>query len=509
MQSEGYDRLSKDSQKALEDTIKAIEGSAIEQEKIVSLMLNRLEQNYDKAYGAVQAKVQQTGTVVGNVAKQEIADMEGTLRPLQAWADQVKANEGVLSEFQGHYETVAQNIETATIRWTTTATTRIQEAVGMWSQELDTFKSKYDTMMNNVNPNGKINTSITSTKKVSTSTKDLTDAQKNDILKKMDQYISSRKGATDEQVKTNKDDKLWKYFFDARGVNMSAKDMVHIGNYLKNDLGYEFTFTMPYEATVQKNPEKLTKAMREEILKVLKKSGWDPTSTMSVDKKEYTSSTRLQSNITSTVNSGKNTATAMPAYAVPSEEKSTLTPKQQVINALGKVPSNSELVSYGKMYNVLPSNTASNATLTDKQKDEIYKKIIENLAKDKKGYAKGTTSIPYTGSHWTHSGELLVRKDGAYLTPLSKGDGVIPANLTENLMKWGAIDPSSFLVNMNKVPTANTTQNVTYNNSYDSLLTVNGNVDKDTLPELKEILKQACEYTNKFNAREARKLGRK
>jgi len=43
MQSEGYDRLSKDSQKALEDTIKAIEGSAIEQEKIVSLMLNRLE----------------------------------------------------------------------------------------------------------------------------------------------------------------------------------------------------------------------------------------------------------------------------------------------------------------------------------------------------------------------------------------------------------------------------------------------------------------------------------
>jgi len=76
-------------------------------------------------------------------------------------------------------------------------------------------------------------------------------------------------------------------------------------------------------------------------------------------------------------------------------------------------------------------------------------------------------------------------------------------------MKWGAIDPSSFLMNMNKVPTANTTQNVTYNNSYDSLLTVNGNVDKDALPELKEILKQACEYTNKFNAREARKLGRK
>jgi len=45
----------------------------------------------------------------------------------------------------------------------------------MWSQELDTFKSKYDAMMNNVNPNGKVNTSITSSKKVSTSKKDLTE----------------------------------------------------------------------------------------------------------------------------------------------------------------------------------------------------------------------------------------------------------------------------------------------------------------------------------------------
>ena len=49
----------------------------------------------------------------------------------------------------------------------------------------------------------------------------------------------------------------------------------------------------------------------------------------------------------------------------------------------------------------------------------------------------------------------------------------------------------------------------TVNNHYDSLLTVNGNVDRDALPELKEILKQACEYTNKYNAREARKLGKK
>ncbi len=44
-------------------------------------------------------------------------------------------------------------------------------------------------------------------------------------------------------------------------------------------------------------------------------------------------------------------------------------------------------------------------------------------------------------------------------------------------------------------------------NHYDSLLTVNGNVDKEVLPELKEILQRACEYTKNNLYRELRDSG--
>lgn len=40
--------------------------------------------------------------------------------------------------------------------------------------------------------------------------------------------------------------------------------------------------------------------------------------------------------------------------------------------------------------------------------------------------------------------------------------------------------------------------NVTVENHYDSLLTVEGNVDKDALPGLEDILKRSYEYTSKF-----------
>ena len=62
-----------------------------------------------------------------------------------------------------------------------------------------------------------------------------------------------------------------------------------------------------------------------------------------------------------------------------------------------------------------------------------------------------------------------------------------------------------------KMPTVenNNQQNVTVENHYDSLLTVNGNVDKETLPKLQEILKQSCDYTRKEMVKDFEKLGHK
>ena len=49
--------------------------------------------------------------------------------------------------------------------------------------------------------------------------------------------------------------------------------------------------------------------------------------------------------------------------------------------------------------------------------------------------------------------------------------------------------------------------NVKVENHYDSLLTVEGNVDKDALPGLEDILKRSYEYTSKQMVKELRKGG--
>jgi len=93
----------------------------------------------------------------------------------------------------------------------------------------------------------------------------------------MIKYINTRAWSTEEDVNSDKrkNDKLWQYINKITGRNISDRDMIHLANYLKNDLGYEFSFEVPWEGdkNVLDRPD-LTTAMRNEILNVLKnKSG--------------------------------------------------------------------------------------------------------------------------------------------------------------------------------------------------------------------------------------------
>lgn len=85
---------------------------------------------------------------------------------------------------------------------------------------------------------------------------------------------------------------------------------------------------------------------------------------------------------------------------------------------------------------------------TDKEREAIHKRNVElNEMLSKKGtydpgsgkwshYAKGTTSA--------RGGLSLVGEKGAELRVLNKGDGVVPAHMTENLMDWGTQKPNDF-----------------------------------------------------------------
>jgi len=111
--------------------------------------------------------------------------------------------------------------------------------------------------------------------------------------------------------------------------------------------------------------------------------------------------------------------------------------------------------------------------------------------------ATGSRGINRKGRYLTQEkgGEIITTKDGV-LIPLEPGDGVIPSRLTQKLFEMAQAYPNlpgMGTVEVPQIPVSGSKTNV--NVSYGSLLTINGNVDKEALPGLKEILKQSYEYT--------------
>lgn len=102
--------------------------------------------------------------------------------------------------------------------------------------------------------------------------------------------------------------------------------------------------------------------------------------------------------------------------------------------------------------------------------------------------------------------ELRIKRGGDVYDMFQYGDAVVPKQLTDNLFTLAEHknDLLSSVVSRNT-----NVGDAKIENNYGSLLTVNGNVDKEALPELEEILKQSCDYTKKELAKELRRDGYK
>ena len=97
----------------------------------------------------------------------------------------------------------------------------------------------------------------------------------------------------------------------------------------------------------------------------------------------------------------------------------------------------SERLDYLKTF-VKEYNAQMDKLSADEQKLVKYAASVGIDISDK--YASGTTSAK--------GGLSLVGENGAELRVLNKGDGIIPAQLTENLMKWGSFDPTNYFKEM-------------------------------------------------------------
>lgn len=164
--------------------------------------------------------------------------------------------------------------------------------------------------------------------------------------------------------------------------------------------------------------------------------------------------------------------------------------------------------------------------------DGVYKDLGWVRTDQLSGYKNGIERVPYDQVAEINEGnkdETIITPKGHTLTLLTRNSSVLkneaqktlwdiannPQLFAEKIMNSGfaSAHVGSFADSIKgiKMPTVenNNQQNVTVENHYDSLLTVNGNVDKETLPKLQEILKQSCDYTRKEMVKDFEKLGHK
>jgi hypothetical protein len=123
------------------------------------------------------------------------------------------------------------------------------------------------------------------------------------------------------------------------------------------------------------------------------------------------------------------------------------------------------------------------------------------------GYSTGTKGIDksFELAKIDEQGkELRIKRGGDIYDMFQYGDAVVPKQLTDNLFTLAEHknDLLSSVVSRNT-----NVGDAKIENNYGSLLTVNGNVDKDALPELEEIIKQSYDFAKKEFAKELRRDG--
>lgn len=123
---------------------------------------------------------------------------------------------------------------------------------------------------------------------------------------------------------------------------------------------------------------------------------------------------------------------------------------------------------------------------------------------DVKALATGTTNLNKSGIvNIDELGEeLVLRAKNGRLTYMEKGSGVIPADLTSNLMSWGELNPQDMLdrnrPSIGVSPEINHTE-ISIDNSIGELIHID-NCSTETLPDVKKIVNEALEkHTQKLN----------
>ena len=129
-----------------------------------------------------------------------------------------------------------------------------------------------------------------------------------------------------------------------------------------------------------------------------------------------------------------------------------------------------------------------------------------------KGYASGTKQVSHRQLAITNEKgqEMIYRaSDGSILTRLGKNDAVFSAEKVQALYDMLDKNPVGLQRNFNIVPQSNIVSNNIGGDTYtiDNSVTVQGDLTRDTLPDLHTIIKKSSEYTQNEIRKDLRKAG--
>lgn len=449
MQEAGYDSLSEDLGKALEDTELAIRTNAEKQLEVIDSMLQQTVNKYSEAYSKINEIINRTGFVGSNEFNEGLSKVETSS------GSQSQKDKATTSQSSTSASTPVKNIETSGISGIDTS--EIEKS-------LQTKEQTKDRPVATITPS-KTSVSVMEGKTVSVSYSVLpSDAgNKNVNWKSSDTNVANVSSGTIKGVKAG-----------SCVITLIAAD----------GKGAMATVNVAVAPVPVVKPEISTS---------------DNATTKPTTSKPTTSTTKNSSSGDGKIKKGEKVTFASGKYTAASDG-SGKTGKSK----LGKSVYIAKIKSNATRPYLLSTDKAGNHLLGWVKKSQL------------KGYASGSKYIPEDQFAWTQENggsEIITLPDGSVLTKLPRGSGVVPSKLTENL--FGLANSAEDIM-ANTVGNAmryinnivnNGGNNITYH--YDSLLTVNGDVDKAVLPELQEILKQSYQYTTQQMTKDALRGGNK
>lgn len=507
----GYDKLSKDADEALQDTLNELEANTQAQEKVVNMMLDKVSGSYKDAYSAIEDIIVHTGTVVDSTADKIIDRFQKT-------ADIIKAAQVELNAFKDNASQVVDDINTSPI-----VTVSTGQTTGMTTTEIEAkVNKKTETRINEAKKEveaaraaeaaakAEAEARAEAARKAAEAQAKAEEAAKKTSTGGSSTATSGTGGGTPVQPKTS------------TSTTISAGDKVKYasGRYYGSSTGEGLSGNYGLGSDVY-------------VLKV-NDASWATHPYLISSTQDYSGGLGwvTKDQLQSYTQAAAPTSSTAPATSA-GDGDGEIRVGDQVTYASGSYYGSSQGSGAsgnfglgGKVY-VLKINDADWAThpyLISTTKD--YSGGLGWVSRNQlKGYASGVKRLKQDELAWTNEAgrELVISpRDGAILTPLKAGDSVIPSALTDNLFKWGEINPDKFNVNpfMGKWKESSATAQQEKNqvvNYYDSLIHIDGNVDENVMGDLRAVVdrlladrsfqKGVVNVVSKDMTRESRKIG--